>query len=361
MRGKTQSIVFIVLIAILAGGGYYWHATQMDSQRKKLRNVQDKLDKLLELNQGARENAAAAEAAKDKARSEAKKAEAERAKSENERKTAESNAAAKKQEQENIEAKRKLAKEEAVRDEKAAAAAAAKQKELEAEKVASEAKAKALAAERANREEAAKIAAEQRAKAEADAARALAEQKKAESEKEKSANDAKAAELRAAALRDEKLLMYKRGGVSEAERKEVQRAEQLLKAMEAWEAGMLSAENLAAANAMPVPEEGAGQSPVEDEDPDIAEEKRKLKEQELKKTPPPPDPQDEKLKNLAVMRGQRLADEKRRVAEDIVSRIEPLLLAAERDGRKRDAAYYLTVLKSLIPDYVPPVKEAKKP
>ena len=200
-----------------------------------------------------------------------------------------------------------------------------------------------------------------RAKAEYDAERALSEQKAAEAVAAKSANDLKAAEKLAASRRDERLLMYKRGGVSEAERKEVQRAEKLLKAMEAWEAGMLSAENLAAANAMPVPAEGTGQSPVEDEDPDIAEEKRKLKEQELKKTPPPPDPQDEKLKALAVVRVQRLADEKRRVAEDIVSRIEPLLLAAERDGRKRDAAYYLTVLKSLVPDYAPPVKEAKKP
>ena len=47
--------------------------------------------------------------------------------------------------------------------------------------------------------------------------------------------------------------------------------------------------------------------------------------------------------------------------EDIVSRIEPLLLAAEKDGRKRDAAYYLTALKSLVPDYAPPAKESKKP
>lgn len=365
MRSKDQRIVFVAVIAVLIGIGYFLHTLSQNSLRQELtekrKKVEVQLNKLKEANLEAR--AAADEAAaKEKAtRNEAKKAEAERAKSENERATAEANVAALNQEKANLEEKNKLAKEEAELKEKAAIAADAETQRLAAEKAASEAKAKELAEQRAKDEVTLKITADARAKAEADAARALSEQKTAEAAQAKSANDLKAAEKLAAARRDERLLMYRRGGVSEAEHKEVLRAEKLLKAMEAWESGMLSAENLAAANALPVPEEGAAQSPEEDEDPDIAEEKRKLREHELKKTPPPPDPRDEKLKNLAVVRGQRLADEKRRVAEDVVSRIEPLLLEAERDGRKRDAAYYLTALKSLIPDYAPPAKEAKKP
>ena len=365
MRSKDQRIVFVVVVAVLIGIGYLLHTLSQNSLRQELtekrKKVEVQLNKLKEANLEAR--AAADEAAlKEKTtRNEAKKAEAEKATSENERATAEAKVAALNQEKVNLEEKNKLAKAEADRNEKSAIAADAETQRLAAEKAASEAKAKELTEQRAKDEVTLKITADARAKAEADAARALSEQKAAEAAQAKSANDLKAAEKLAAARRDERLLMYKRGGVSEAEHKEVQRAEKLLKAMEAWEAGMLSAENLAAANALPVPEEGAVQTPAEDEDPDIAEEKRKLKEQELKKTPPPPDPQDEKLKKLAVVRGQRLADEKRRVAEDIVSRIEPLLLEAERDGRKRDAAYYLTALKSLIPDYAPPAKEATKP
>ena len=365
MRSKDQRIVFVAVVAILIGIGYFLHTLSQKSLRQELtekrKKVEVQLNKLKEANLEARASADEAAAKEKTARNEAKKAEAEKAKSENERATAEAKVAALNQEKANLEEKNKLAKEEAERDEKAAIAAIAEKQRLEAEKAASEAKAKELAEQRAKDEVTLKITADARAKAEADAARALSEQKAAEAAQAKSANDLKAAEKLAASRRDERLLMYKRGGVSEAERKEVQRAEKLLKAMEAWEAGILSAENLAAANALSVPEEGAGQSPAEDEDPDIAEEKRKLREQELKKTPPPPDPQDEKLKNLAVVRGQRLADEKRRVAADIVSRIEPLLLSAEKDGRKRDAAYYLTVLKSLVPDYAPPAKESKKP
>ena len=357
MRGKKQSIVFLVVIAVLAGGGYFLHTMQMDGLRKRLndrcKKAETALNKLRDANEEARANEAEARAKEKATLNERKKAEAEHAKSENDRKTAESNAAAKKMEQENIEKKSKLAKDEAVRDEMAATAAAAKQKELEAEKVASEAKAKALAAERANREMAAKIAAEQRAKAEADAARALAELKKAEAEKEKSANDAKAAELRATALRDEKLLMYKRGGVSEAERKEVQRAEKMLKL---WESGMLTPENLAAATMLPSIEEVSQPSPENEDDPAVAEEKEKIKKEE----PPPPDPKDEKIKELGMARDKRLADEKRRVTQDVVSRIEPLLLSAEKSGRTRDANYYRSVLRSLIPDYVAPKDDAPK-
>ena len=353
MRGKKQNIVFLVVIAVLVGGGYWLHTMQMGSLRKKLtdrcQKAESALNKLRETLEEGRDAAAAAAAAKDKARSEAKKAEAERAKSENERKTAESNAAAKKLEKENLESKRKLAQEETVRAEKAAGEAAARQKQQEAEKVASEAKAKEFAQERALREAAQKTAAEQRVKAEADAARALAEQKKAEAEKEKSANDIKAAELRAAALRDEKLLMYKRGGVSEAERKEIQRAEKMLKL---WESGMLTPENLAAATMLPSLEELSQPAPAQDEDPAIAEEQKKQKEMEA--PPPPPDPRDEKIKELGMARHKRLDDEKRRVSEDIVTRIEPLLRAAEESGRTRDAEYYRSVLRSLIPDYAEP-------
>ena len=353
MRGKKQSIVFLAVIAVLVGGGYWLHTMQMGSLRKKLtdrcQKAESELNKLRETLEEGRAAAAAAAAAKEKARSEAKKAEAERAKSENERKMAESNAAAKKLEKENLENKRKLAQEETVRAEKAAVEAAARQKQQEAEKIASEAKAKELAQERALREAAQKIAAEQRVKAEADAARALAEQKKAEAEKEKSANDIKAAELRAAALRDEKLLMYKRGGVSEAERREIQRAEKMLKL---WESGMLTPENLAAATMLPSLEELSQPAPAQDEDPAIAEEQKKQKEMEA--PPPPPDPRDEKIKELGMARHKRLDDEKRRVSEDVVARIEPLLRAAEKSGRTRDAEYYRSVLRSLIPDYAEP-------
>ncbi len=353
MRGKKQNIVFLVVITVLAGGGYLLHTMQMNSLRAKLsdryKKAETELGKLREANEEARANAMEASAREKTTRNEAKKAEAEKAKSENERKTAESKVAAQKQEQENLAAKRKLAQEEAVRSEKAAIAAAAEQKRLEAEKVASEAKTKELAEERAKREVAQKIAVEQREKAEADAARALAEQKKAEADKAKSENDVKAAELRAASLRDEKLLMYKRGGVSEAERKEVQRAEKMLKL---WESGMLTPENLAAANMLPTLEELSQPTPAQEEDPTIAEEQKKQKEMET--PPPPPDPKDEKLKELGMARHRRLDDEKHRVSEDIVARIEPLLRAAEESGRTRDADYYRTVLKSLIPDYAAP-------
>ena len=353
MRGKTQSVVFIALIAILAGGGYYLHTMQMDGLRKRLndrcKKAEAALNKLRDANEEARANEAEAKAKERATLNERKKAEAERAKSENERKTAESHAAAKKLEQENIEKKSKLAKDEAVRDEKAAAAAAAKQKEHEAEQAASEAKTKALVAERASREVAEKIAAEKRAEADAAAVRAQAEQRKAEAEREKSANDAKAAELRATALRDEKLLMYKRGGVSEAERKEVQRAEKMLKL---WESGMLTPENLAAANMLPSIEAISQSEPENEEDPAVAEEKKKIERKEA--PPPPPDPKDEKIKELGMARDKRLNDEKRRVSEDVVARIEPLLLAAEKSGRTRDANYYRSVLRSLIPDYAAP-------
>ncbi len=359
MRGKKQSIVFLVVIVVLACVGYLLHTMQMDSLRKKLmdrcKKAETEQNRLREIVEEGRDNAAAAAAARDKARSEAKKAEAERAKSENERKAAESDAAAKKQELENTEAKRKLANEESVRAEKAAAAAAAEQKRLEAEKVASEAKAKELAEERAKREVAQKITADQRAKADADAMRALAEQKKAEAEKVKSENDVKSAELRAASLRDEKLLMYKRGGVSEAERREVQRAEKMLKL---WESGMLTPENLAIANLPPPIEEVSQQSPESEEDAAIAEEKKKFEGKEP--SPPPPDPRDEKLKALAMARDKRLLDERRRVSEDIVSRLEPLLRSAEESGRTRDVEYYRSVLKSLIPDYVAPKGDVPK-
>ena len=358
MRGKTLSVVLIVLIAVLAGGGYFLHTMQMDALRKRLnercKKAENALNKLREANDEARANEAAAKDRERATLNERKKAEAERAKSENVLKTTESRALAEKLELENKEKKIKLEQEEAARKMKAKEADVAAQKRLEAETAASEAKAKELAAERANREVAEKIAAEQRAKADADAARAQAEQKKAEAEKEKSANDAKAAELRATALRDEKLLMYKRGGVSEAERREVQRAEKMLKL---WEAGMLTPENLAAANTLPAIEEISQSEPENEEDPAVAEEKKKL---EKKEEPPPPDPKDEKIKELGMARDKRLDEEKRRVSEDVVARIEPLLLIAEKSGRTRDANYYRSVLRSLIPDYVAPKADAAK-
>ena len=76
--------------------------------------------------------------------------------------------------------------------------------------------------------------------------------------------------------------------------------------------------------------------------------------------PPPPDPKDEKIKELGMARHRRLDDEKHRVSEDIVARIEPLLRAAEESGRTRDADYYRTVLKSLVPAYAAPKDAAQK-
>ena len=358
MRGKKQSIVFLVVIAVLAGGGYWLHTMQMDGLRKRLtdrcKKAETALNKLREANEEAHAKEGEAKARERATQNERKRAEAERAKSENERKAAESNAAAKKQEQENVEAKRRLAQEEAVRAEKAAAAAAAEQKRLEAEKAASEAKAKELAEKRAKDELTLKTAAELRAKAEAEAERAVAEQKKAEAAKAKSEDDLKAAEALAAARRDEKLLMYKRGGVSEAERREVQRAEKMLRL---FESGLLTPENLAAANRIPTEEELAQNTPEEEEDPAMAEEKKKLAEKAP--PPPPPDPMDEKLKELGMARGRRLAEERRRVSEAVAARIEPLLRAAEEAGRTRDVAYYRSVLQSLIPDYGAPKDEPK--
>ena len=359
MRSKDQRLVFVAVAAVLIGAGYLLHTWSQNNLRRQLteerQKVVSQLNRLKEANQEARENAAAAAAQERATRNEAKKAEAAKAKSENERAAAEANAAAQQQEKENIEGNRKLAQEETVRAEKAAAAAAAEQKRLEAEKAASEAKEKELVAQRAKDELTHKTSVELHAKAEADAARALAEQKKAEAEKVKSANDLKAAEKRAAARRDERLLMYKRGGTSEAERKEVQHAEKMLAL---WEAGMLTPENLAAANALPAVENVADQTPVAEEDPAIAEEKNKLKKQEP--PPPPPDPQDEKIKALGMAREKRLTDERNRVASDIVARIEPLLRAAESEGRTRDVAYYRSVLQSLVPGYGTPQPDAKK-
>ena len=357
MRGKNQRVIFIVLIAVLAGIGYALHMYSQNSLRQKLteqrRKIEVELDRLLEANEGARAAADEAAAKEKTTRNEAKAAEAAREKSENDRKAAEENAVAQKQEKENIEQKRKLAQEETVRAEKAALAAEAEKKRLEAEKAAAEAKAKELAAQRAKDEVTLKIAVEARAQSEADAARKLAEQKKAEAEKAKSENELQAAQKLAAARRDERLLMYKLGGVSDAERKEVQRAEKLLKAMEAWETGLLSPEALAAANAVPAAEEVNDQAPAED-DSAIAEEMKKMREREKEKAPPPPNPKDVKIQALGEKRGHALAEERRRRSDAVVARYEPLYLAAKSAGRTHDADYYLSILKSMVDNYEPP-------
>ncbi|MBR0504456.1 MAG: hypothetical protein IJJ84_03550 [Kiritimatiellae bacterium] len=363
MRGKNQRIVFVVLIAVLAGIGYALHMYSQNSLRQKLteqrRKVEVELDRLLEANAGARAAADEAAAKEKTTQNEAKAAEAAREKSENDRKAAEENAAAQKQEKENIEEKRKLAQEETVRAEKAAVAAEAEKKRLEAEKAAAEAKAKELAAQREKDEMTLKITVEARAQSEADAARKLAEQKKAEAEKAKSENDLQAAQKLAAARRDERLLMYKLGGVSDAERKEVQRAEKLLKAMEAWEAGLLSPEALAAVNALPAAEEATGQAPVE-EDTALAEEMEKMRAREKEKAPPPPNPQDVKIKALGEKRDQALTEGRRRRSEAVVARYEPLYLAAKSAGRTHDADYYLSILKSMVDNYEPPKPKASQ-
>ena len=47
-----------------------------------------------------------------------------------------------------------------------------------------------------------------------------------------------------------------------------------------------------------------------------------------------------------MQRSQRLDDERRRVAESLLARIEPLYRAAKDEGRTRDADYYFSVLKT---------------
>ena len=343
MRGKNQKVVFAALIVVLAGIGYFLHTLAQESLRRELtekrRKVEVELNRLRESNAGARAAADEAAAKEKTTRNEAKKAEAEKARSENERAAAEAKAAAQKQEKENLEEKRKFAKEETERAEKAAVAAEAEKKRLEAEKVASEAKEKELVAQRAKDEVTLKIAAAARAQSEADAARALAKQKTAEAEKVKSENDLKTAEKLAVARRDERLLMYKRGGESGAERKEIQHAEKLLKAMEAWESGVFSPENLAA-NAQP-PVEEPYQAPAE-EDLAPVEERNMLEED----APPPPNPRDEKLKKLTTERSQLLDGERRRVAESFLAHVGPRYHAARDKGNTHDADYYFLILKT---------------
>ena len=87
MRGKKQSIVFLVVIVVLAGGGYLLHTMQMNSLRKKLtdryQKAETELGKLREANEEARANAVEASAKEKATRNEAKKAEAEKENSEN--------------------------------------------------------------------------------------------------------------------------------------------------------------------------------------------------------------------------------------------------------------------------------------
>ena len=66
----------------------------------------------------------------------------------------------------------------------------------------------------------------------------------------------------------------------------------------------------------------------------------------MEEAPPPPDPQDEKIKMRVAQRRQRLDGERRRVAESFLARVAPLYRAAGEEGRKRDADYYFSVLKT---------------
>ena len=93
MRGKNQRVIFIVLIAVLAGIGYFLHTYSQNSLRQKLteqiHQKEDRLNRLLEANEGARAAADEAAAKEKTSRNEAKAAEAAREKSENDRKAAE--------------------------------------------------------------------------------------------------------------------------------------------------------------------------------------------------------------------------------------------------------------------------------
>ena len=61
MRGKKQNIVFLVVIVVLAAGGYLLHTMQMNSLRAKLsdryKKAETELGKLREANEEARANA----------------------------------------------------------------------------------------------------------------------------------------------------------------------------------------------------------------------------------------------------------------------------------------------------------------
>ena len=144
--------------------------------------------------------------------------------------------------------------------------------------------------------------------------------------------------------------MYKRGGTSEAERKEVLHAEKLLKAMEAWESGQLTAENLAAVGAQTTEDNASDAAePASEEEVALAEAKKdamKVKSPEAK-----PDSHDERLKELLDARDTQMQEMRKRREAESVKALEPLLRAAELEGRTRDAEYYRRVLQSLVPGY----------
>ena len=346
MRAKTQNMVFLVVLVALAAGGYFLHTLAQNGLRETLTEERMKVEAELKK---VRKADAEARSLADVKRSNARKAEADLKRTQAEAAKAQAAADAARDEKENLSERKKVAMMESARAEKAAEAAAAEQKRLEAEKAASDAKARELAELRAKEEVALKLAEEVRAKADADAARAMAEQKAAEAAKAKSDNELKIAEKNAVARRDERLLMYKRGGTSEAERIEVQRAEKLLKAMEAWEAGQLTPEALAAANGQIAAETaGSAAEPVTEEDAAFAEaQKEALKEKPKAK----PNPRDERLKELQDARDNRRQEMRKYQEAEAVKALEPLLRAAEQESRTSDAEYYRKVIQSLVPGY----------
>ena len=342
MRGKTQNIVFAAVLVALAGGGYFVHSLAQKRLREELTEERAKVERDLEKVLKAD---AEAKSLADAKRSEARKAEADQKRAEADRAKAEAVAETARNERDALVQKKEVAEAEAVRSANAAKAAEAEKKRLEAEKAASEAKAKELAEQRAKDEAALKIAVAANAKAQADAARALAEQKKADAEKAKSENELKIAEKNAAARRDERLLMYKRGGTSEAERKEVQRAEKLLAL---WEAGQLSPENLAAAGEIQLATNAVEEASGQPEDAALAEAKKEAMKEKPQNAL---DPRDERLKAMQAVREEKLLEMRRRRDAESIKTIEPLLKAAEREGRVRDADYYRKALRSLVPGY----------
>ena len=342
MRGKTQNIVFAVALAALAGGGYYAHSLAQKKLREELTEKCAKIEAELKKVRKADAEAKALENAK---KLDTRKAEADLNRVKEERAKTQAAAEKARTEKDNLAQKKKVAEAEAVRSANAAKAAEAEKKRLEAEKAASEAKAKELAEQRAKDEAALKIAAAASAKAQADAARALAEQKKADAEKAKSENELKIAEKNAATRRDERLLMYKRGGTSEAERKEVQRAEKLLAL---WEAGQLSPENLAAAGEIQLATNAVEEASGQPEDAALAEAKKEAMKEKPQNAL---DPRDERLKAMQAVREEKLLEMRRRRDAESIKTIEPLLKAAEREGRVRDADYYRKALRSLVPGY----------
>lgn len=337
ISGTTGTVLVLVALAAVGGGTYFFRTVQ-ENRRLELqaRTQQDRL-KAKEADARAKE-------------AEAKTKEAEARKAEADRKRAEAAAAEKRAV---VDAKRQ---EESRAREQAAAAAAAKKK-AEAEKAAADAAAKKAAAEK-DASDAARAEQEKRAAAEAVALRrAEAERKTAEAARDeklaatriaeaalaKSANERKTAEATAAAEHDRKLRLYSRASLSRAETVALQRAERRL-ALE--EAGLLAPEDNAGDGGAAPAEESAGTA-ADGSAPTNAVVAVTWPEARPDATPA----------GVKVAEIQRKIDDTHRTAQNRAARrriadFGRRIDRAVSEGRLADAAHERRALISLVPDYV---------